>query len=101
MIVEDLTQYLEREAVDSLLLVNDLQNHVTFPTNKRGVLLDPVLSDLTEASTTCQQLGLVGSSDHHSVPNTSHDEHNEGRGWPPHSLTVAEDRLAIHAGRHQ
>ena len=67
MIVGDLNPHLEKEAFENLLLVHGLQNHVTFPTHERGGLLDPVLTDLPDTTIACQQLGTVGSSDHHAV----------------------------------
>ncbi|XP_050698030.1 uncharacterized protein LOC126985992 [Eriocheir sinensis] len=67
MVVGDLNFHLEQGAFDNLLTVQGLVNHVTFPTHERGGLLDPVLSDLPEASLRCQQLGPVGSSDHYAV----------------------------------
>ncbi len=42
MIVGDLNFHLENEAYTSLLSVQGLVNHVTFPTHERGGLLDPV-----------------------------------------------------------
>ena len=67
MIVGDLNPHMEQDAFNNLLTVQGLVNHVTFPTHERGGLLDPVLTDLTEASIRCQQLGSVGSSDHFAV----------------------------------
>ena len=63
----DLNFHLEQQAYENLVSVQGLVNHVTFPTHERGGLLDPVLSDLPEANIRCQQLGKVGSSDHHAV----------------------------------
>ncbi|MPC42443.1 hypothetical protein E2C01_036064 [Portunus trituberculatus] len=63
MVVRDFNCYLEQSVYDDLLEVQDLTNHVTFPTHVRGRMLDPVLSD----SVRCQQLGPVGSSDHYAV----------------------------------
>ena len=67
MVVGDLNPHMEQDAFDNLLAVQGLTNHVTFPTHERGGLLDPVMSDLPEASICCQQLGPVGSSDHFAV----------------------------------
>ena len=67
MIVGDLNFHMEQDAYNNLLTVQGLANHVTFPTHERGGLLDPVITDLPEASIRCQQLGPVGSSDHFAV----------------------------------
>uniref|UniRef100_A0A0P4VX79 Uncharacterized protein n=1 Tax=Scylla olivacea TaxID=85551 RepID=A0A0P4VX79_SCYOL len=67
MIVGDLNFHMEQDAFSNLLTVQALTNHVTFPTHERGGLLDPVVTDLPEASISCQQLGPVGSSDHFAV----------------------------------
>lgn len=67
MIVGDLNFHMEQDAFDNLLAVQGLANHVTFPTHERGGLLDPVITDLPQASIHCQQLGSVGSSDHYAV----------------------------------
>ncbi len=67
MIVGDLNFHMEQDAFSNLLTVQALTNHVTFPTHERGGLLDPVVTDLPEASISCQQLGPVGSSDHSAV----------------------------------
>ncbi len=50
MIVGDLNFYMEQDAFSNLLAVQGLTNHVTFPTHERGGLLDPVVTDLPEAS---------------------------------------------------
>ena len=67
LVVGDLNHHLERHAYESLLTVQGLTDHVTFPTHERGGTLDPVISDLQEDTLQCHQLGLVGSSDHHAV----------------------------------
>ena len=67
LIVGDLNHHLERDAYEDLLTVQGLTDHVTFPTHERGGTLDPAITDLGESSVWCQQLGLVGSSDHHAV----------------------------------
>ena len=67
MILGDLNYHLEQDAFNSLLTVQGLANHVTFPTHERGGSLDPVLTDLPDSSILCQQLGMVGTSDHHAV----------------------------------
>ena len=50
IVVGDLIFYLEQEVFNNFVTVQDLINHVTFPTYERGKLLDPVLSDLIETS---------------------------------------------------
>ncbi len=67
MIVGDLNFHLENEAYTSLLSVQGLINHLTFPIHEWGGLLDPVLSGLPGTSVHCQQLKPVGSSDHYAV----------------------------------
>ncbi|XP_045113326.1 uncharacterized protein LOC123505739 [Portunus trituberculatus] len=67
MLVGDLNPHMEQDAYNHLLVVQGLVNHVTFPTHERGGMLDPVVTDLPEASIRCQQLGPVGSSDHFAV----------------------------------
>ncbi|MPC15976.1 hypothetical protein E2C01_008781 [Portunus trituberculatus] len=67
LIVGDLNFHLERQARNNLVTVLGFTNHVTFHTHERGGLLDPVLSDIPEERISCQQLGKVGSSDHHAV----------------------------------
>ena len=47
--------------------VQGLINQFTFPTNERGGLLNPVMSDLPEANTRYKQLKNVGRSDHHAA----------------------------------
>ena len=67
LVVGGLNHHLEQHAYESLLTVQGLTDHVTFPTNERGGTLDPVISDLQGDTLCCHQLGLVGSSDHHAV----------------------------------
>ena len=67
LVVGDLNHHLERDAYETLLTVQGLTDHVTFPTHERGGTLDPVISDLQDDVIQCHQLGLVGSSDHHAV----------------------------------
>ena len=67
MVVGDLNFHLEQEVFNSLLTVQSLINHVTFPTHERGGSLYPVLSDLPETSIVCQLLGPVSTSDHYAV----------------------------------
>uniref|UniRef100_A0A0P4VP62 Endonuclease/exonuclease/phosphatase domain-containing protein n=1 Tax=Scylla olivacea TaxID=85551 RepID=A0A0P4VP62_SCYOL len=67
MILGDLNFHLEQDAFNSLLMVQGLTNHVSFPTHERGGSLDPVLTDLPDSSIVCHQLGTVGTSDHHAV----------------------------------
>ncbi|MPC67993.1 hypothetical protein E2C01_062182 [Portunus trituberculatus] len=57
MILGDLNHHLEQDAFTSLLTVQGLANHMTFPTHERGGSLDPVLTDLPDSSILCQQLG--------------------------------------------
>ena len=44
-----------------------LTDHVTFSIHERGGTLDPTITDLSEGTITCNQLGQVGSSDHHAI----------------------------------
>ncbi|XP_063879419.1 uncharacterized protein LOC135110721 [Scylla paramamosain] len=67
MILGDLNFHLQQDAFNSLLMVQGLTNHVSFPTHERGGSLDPVLADLPDSSIVCHQLGTVGISDHHAV----------------------------------
>ena len=67
MIVGTLNAHMEHNAYNNLLAVQGLTNHVTFPTHEQGGLLDPVITDLPEASICCQQLSPVGSSDHYAI----------------------------------
>ena len=67
MIVGDLNPHMEQDAYNNLLAVQGLTNHVTFPTHKRRGMLDPVITDLPEATIRCQQLAPVGSSDQYAT----------------------------------
>ena len=67
LVVGNLNYHLERHAYESLLTIQGLTYHVTFPTHERGGTLDPVISDLQEDTLQCHQLGLVGCSDHHAA----------------------------------
>ena len=67
MILGDLNYHLEQEAFNSLLTVQGLANHVTFPTHERGGSLDPVLTDLPDSSILCQQLGMALCEDGQGV----------------------------------
>ena len=67
MVVGNLNHHLEQGAYENLLTVQDLTDHVTFPTHERGGTLDLVISDLQEDTLRCHQLGLVGSADHHAA----------------------------------
>lgn len=53
MIVRGLNFHMEKDAFNNLLAVQGLTNHVTFPTHEQGGLLDPVVTDLPEASISC------------------------------------------------
>ena len=55
MIIGDLSPHMDQDAYNNLPGVQRLTNHVTFPTNEKGGLLDPVIPDLPEASIRCQQ----------------------------------------------
>ena len=67
MIIGDLNQHLVQPAFDELLMVQGLQNHVTFPTHILGGSLDPVLTDLADGMVHCSSLGQIGSSDHMAI----------------------------------
>ncbi|XP_045137187.1 uncharacterized protein LOC123519749 [Portunus trituberculatus] len=67
LIVGDLNQHTVRNAFNSLLVVHDLQNFVTFPTHRSGSSLDPVVTDLPAHTVRCSPLDFVGTSDHVAV----------------------------------
>ena len=67
VIVGDLNQHIVRNAFNTLLVVHDLHNHVTFPTHSSGSSLDPVVTDLPSHTVQCQPLDFVGTSDHMAV----------------------------------
>ena len=67
VIIGDLNQHRVREAFNTLLVVHDLHNHVTFPTHISGSSLDPVVTDLPSHTVQCQPMDFVGTSDHVAV----------------------------------
>ena len=67
VIVGDLNQHRVRDAFNTLLVVHDLHNHVTFPTHISGSSLDPVVTDLPPHTVQCQPMDFVGTSDHVAV----------------------------------
>ncbi|KAG0729665.1 hypothetical protein GWK47_029866 [Chionoecetes opilio] len=67
LVVGDLNHHLEQHAYESLLTVQGLTDHMTFPTHEREGTLNPVISDLQGDTLCCHQLRLVASSDHHAV----------------------------------
>ena len=60
LIIGDLNQHIVRDAFNTLLVVHDLHNFVTFPTHISGSSLDPVVSDLPPSTVQCEQLDFVG-----------------------------------------
>lgn len=56
-----------REAFNTLMVVRDLHNYVTFPTHRSGSSLDPVVTDLPSDTIQCSSLDFVGTSDHVAV----------------------------------
>ena len=54
-------------AFNSFMAVQRLENHLSFPTHERGGSLDPVLTHIPHSNILCQQLGMVGTLDHHAV----------------------------------
>ena len=67
VIVGDLNQYLVRDAFNTMMVVHDLPNYVTFPTHCSGSSLDPVVTDLPPHTVHCEPLDFVGTSDHVAV----------------------------------
>ena len=67
IVIGDLNQRMVRDAFNSLLVVHDLHNYVTFPTHKSGSSLDPVVTDLPPHTVQCSPLDFVGTSDHVAV----------------------------------
>lgn len=67
VIIGDLNQHIVRDAFNTLLVVHDLKNYVTFPTHSSGSSLDPVVTDLPPHSVQCSPLDFVGTSDHVAV----------------------------------
>ena len=45
VVLGDLNQYMVQDAINTLLVVHNLQNHITFPTHHSGSSLDPVVTD--------------------------------------------------------
>lgn len=64
LIIGDLNPNTARQAFNTLLVVHDVQNYVTFPTHRSGSSLDPVITDLPSNTIQCYPLGFVGTSDH-------------------------------------
>ncbi|KAG0717429.1 hypothetical protein GWK47_054467 [Chionoecetes opilio] len=67
LIIGDLNQHIVRDDFSTLHVVNDLQNHVHFPTHISGSSLDPVVTDLPPHTVQCQPLDFVSTSDHVAV----------------------------------
>ena len=67
IIVGDLNQNTMHETFNTLLVVHDLHNHVTFPTHSSGSSLDPAVTNLPLNIIQCSSLGFVGISDHVAV----------------------------------
>ena len=59
IIIGDINQNTVREAFNTLLVVHNLHNHVTFPTHSSGSSLDPVVTNLPPNTTRCSSLGFV------------------------------------------
>lgn len=67
LIIGDLNLSTAREAFNTLLVVYDVHNYVTFPTHRSGSSLDPVITDLPSSTVRCCPLDFVGTSDHVAV----------------------------------
>ncbi|XP_045104363.1 uncharacterized protein LOC123499894 [Portunus trituberculatus] len=67
VVLGDLNQHMVQEAFNTLLVVYNLHNHVTFPTHRSGSSLDPVVTDLPRHSIQCFPLDFVGTYDHVAV----------------------------------
>ena len=67
IIIGDLNQHIVRDSFNTLLVVHNLYNFVTFPTHVSGSSLDPVVSDLARDAVQCEPLDFVGTSDHTAV----------------------------------
>ena len=67
VVLGDLNQHMVQHAFNTLLVVYNLHNHVTFPTHRSGSSLDPVATDLPRHSIQCFPLDFVGTSDHVAV----------------------------------
>ena len=67
VVLGDLNQHLVQDAFNTLLVVHNLHNYVTFPTHRSGSSLDPVVTDLPHHSIQCFPLDFVGTSDHVAV----------------------------------
>ena len=67
IIIGDLNQHAVRNAFNTLLVVHDLTNYVTFPTHRSGSSLDPVVTDLPPQRVQSSPLDFVGTSDHVAV----------------------------------
>ncbi len=63
VIIGDLNQNIVRDAFNTLLVVHDLKNYVTFPTHSSGSSIDPVVTDLPSPSVQCSPLDFVGTDD--------------------------------------
>ncbi|XP_045115988.1 uncharacterized protein LOC123507079 [Portunus trituberculatus] len=86
IVIGDLNQHTVRDAFNSLLVVHDMHNYVTFPTHKSGSSLDPVVTDLPFHTVQCFPLDFVGTSDHVAVFTrvqfkTPHEESFERTLW--------------------
>ncbi|MPC61303.1 hypothetical protein E2C01_055372 [Portunus trituberculatus] len=67
VIIGDLNQCTGQNAYNTVLVVHNLRNHVTFPTHSSGSSLDPVVADLPSHFVQCSPLDFVGSSNHMAV----------------------------------
>ncbi|XP_045105871.1 uncharacterized protein LOC123501228 [Portunus trituberculatus] len=67
IIVGDLNPHTVHASFNTLLVVHDLHNHVTFPTHVSGSSLDPVVTDLPPSDVQCSPLDFIGTSDHVAV----------------------------------
>ncbi|XP_045133977.1 uncharacterized protein LOC123517690 [Portunus trituberculatus] len=67
IIIGDLNQNTVSEAFNTLMVVHDLHNYITFPTHRSGSSFDPVVTDLPSDTIQCSSLDFVGTSDHVAV----------------------------------
>ncbi|KAG0711571.1 hypothetical protein GWK47_020337 [Chionoecetes opilio] len=68
IIFGDLNQNVVCDAFNTLLVVYDLHNYVSFPTHSSaGSSLDPVVTDLPPHTAQCFPLDFMGTSDHVAV----------------------------------
>ena len=69
-IIGDLNPRNIQTQFNECIAINNLYNHVNFPTHISGSSLDPVLSDMSSDKVTCSSMGFVGTSDHVAVLTT-------------------------------